>query len=81
MTTPTPGTTPAPHPSPIRDTIESGCTHWFYWIAPTLVAYCQDCSHSWRVSRPQPIGMGHFDPVDVGQRCRCGPADRAGARR
>lgn len=81
MTIETPGTTPTPSPSPIRDTIDSGCTHWFYRIAPTLVAYCQDCPHSWRVGRPQPIGTGLFDPVDVGRRGHCGPADRAGAPR
>jgi hypothetical protein len=81
MTNQTPRTTPTPHPSPITDTADSGCRHWFYWIAPTLVAYCQDCPHSWRVSRPQSIGTGHFDPADIGQRGRCGLAGRAGAAR
>lgn len=81
MTTPTPGTTPTPNPCAIRGTTDGGCAHWFYWITPSLIAYCQDCPHSWTVSRPQSVGTRRADPLDGAQRGCSGPADGAGARR
>lgn len=84
MTTPSPHTQPAPNPRPISNAIGKDCAHWFYWISPMLIAYCQDCPHFWSLSRPHSadrIGHRSAESRAAAQRPCRGPGDGEGARR